>query len=98
MLNVFLKPLIPFWALKVKDILKTPSCFFFSGRFDIQPKSGSKMVWRPNQIQLTGLRATNIASFFMSQDLDSCGTLDKAGLEGVKGSVSLLLMLFSLAC
>ena len=29
MLNVFLKPLIPFWALKVKDILKTPSCFFF---------------------------------------------------------------------
>lgn len=56
--------------------------FMFLGRFDIQPKSGSKMIWRPNQLQLTGLRATNIASFFMSQDLDSCATLDKAGWKG----------------
>ena len=36
--------------------------FNFLGRFDIQPKSGSKMVWRPNQLQLTGLRALPASS------------------------------------
>ena len=46
-------------------------------RFTIEPKPGSKMLWRPNQIQLTGLRATNIASFFLSEALEDCNALKK---------------------
>ena len=47
-------------------------------RFDIGPKSGSKMLWRPNQLQLTGVRATNLASYFLSDALDACSSLKKA--------------------
>ncbi|CAK9088579.1 Uncharacterized protein SCF082_LOCUS41831 [Durusdinium trenchii] len=46
-------------------------------QFDVAPKQGSKMLWRPNNVQLTGLRATNAASFFACHVLDSSPGLEK---------------------
>ena len=40
-------------------------------RLDIAPKENSKMMWRPNSLQLTHLRSTNAASFFTEGDLSS---------------------------
>ena len=69
-------------ALKKKlvRLLKILKDMCIQLRFEIRPKAGSKMLWRPNQLQFTGLRPTNIASFFMAQDLDACGTVKKAGV------------------
>ena len=66
------------WYKKLR-LLKILKDMCIQLRFEIRPKAGSKMLWRPNQLQFTGLRPTNIASFFMAQDLDACGTVKKAG-------------------
>lgn len=47
-------------------------------RLDIAPKENTKMMWRPNSLQLTHLRSTNAASFFSEGDLSSNGALRKA--------------------
>ncbi|CAK9008793.1 Uncharacterized protein SCF082_LOCUS10019 [Durusdinium trenchii] len=46
-------------------------------KFDIATKAGSCMVWRPNNLQVTGLRATNAASFFLSNLLEASPGLRK---------------------
>ena len=48
-------------------------------RFDIAPKN--KMLWRPNQLQMSGLRSSNAASFFVSDVLESSPALKKATFE-----------------
>ncbi|CAK8986598.1 Uncharacterized protein SCF082_LOCUS619 [Durusdinium trenchii] len=46
-------------------------------QFDVGLKPGSCMVWRPNNLQISGLRATNAASFFLSSLLEASSTLKK---------------------
>lgn len=52
--------------------------FPFAFRIEVAPKTGSTMLWRPNQIQFSGLRATNAASFFLSNLLEESPVLKKA--------------------
>ena len=38
-------------------------------------KESTVMVWRPNQLQISGLRATNAASYFYSKVLEDAPSL-----------------------
>ena len=38
-------------------------------------KESNVMVWRPNQLQISGLRATNAASYFYSKILEDAPSL-----------------------
>ena len=48
-------------------------------RFEVAPKN--KMLWRPNQLQMSGLRSSNAASFLVSDALESSAALTKAILK-----------------
>ena len=48
-------------------------------RFEAAPKN--KMLWRTNQLQMSGLRSSNAASFLVSDALESSAALSKAILK-----------------
>ena len=47
-------------------------------RFEVKPKENSQMMWRPNAVQFTHLRANNIGSFFAVAAIMRSGAFKQA--------------------
>lgn len=52
---------------------------FEAVRFEVSRKENSRLLWRPNQVQASGLRATNAASFYAHSTLSASQGLLQAG-------------------
>ena len=77
--HCFVNCLFVFFLVSLILSIACFSLFFpFAFRIEVAPKTGSTMLWRPNQIQFSGLRATNAASFFLSNLLEESPVLKKA--------------------